>query len=91
MKKVESVQSVQVSLKDGLTVLELRPDNKVTLAQLRSVIKNNGFVSKEAQITARGSVSADVFLVSGTNEPLPFAQRPSVNGDRWQFSSPLRR
>ena len=39
-------------------VLELRPGNKVTLATLRTVIKNNGFVSKDAQVTARGSIDS---------------------------------
>ena len=91
MKKVEGVESVRVSLKDGLTVLELRRDNNVTLAQLRSVIKNNGFVSKEAQITARGAVAGETFEVSATGERLPFAQKPVAAGDRWQFSSPLKR
>ena len=91
MQKVEGIQDVRVSLKDGLTVLELSPHNKVTLAQLRTVIKNNGFVSKETQITARGSVSGDAFEVSGTGERLPFTQKPIVSGDRWQFSSQLKR
>jgi hypothetical protein len=91
MKKVEGVQIVQVSLKDGLTVLELRPDNTVTMAHLRTVIRNNGFVPKEAQITARGSVSGGTFEVSGTGERLPFAQTPVASGDRWQFSSPFPR
>jgi len=91
MQKVEGIQNVRVGLKDGLTVLDLRPDNKVTLAQLRTVIKNNGFVSKDAQVTARGSVSGDTFEVSGTGERLPFAQKPVASGDRWQFSSPVKR
>ena len=91
MRKVEGVQDVRVSLKDGLTVVDLRPENKVTLARLRGVIKHNGFVSKETQITARGSVSGDTFEVSGTGERLLFAQKPVASGDRWQFSSPLKR
>ena len=91
MRKVEGVQSVSVSLKEGLTVLDLKPDNKVTLAQLRTVIKNNGFVSKEAQVTARGQVSGDAFEVSGTGEHLPVGQRPAASGDRWQFTSPVKR
>ena len=92
MQKVDGVQSVQVSLKAGLTVLELRPDNKVTLAQLRTVIKNNGFVSKDAQVTARGSVAAAGFTVTGTGEQLPLLQKPTRSGeDRWQFTSPSNR
>ena len=90
MKKVDGVTKVQVSLKDGLTMLELRAGNKVTLVQLRNVIKNNGFVSKDAQIVAAGSVAGDTFVVSGTGERLPFAQRPAASGATWQFSSPRR-
>ena len=57
MQKIAGVQSVKVSLNDGLTILDLKPDNTVTLAKLRQVIKDNGFVPKEAQIVARGSTA----------------------------------
>jgi hypothetical protein len=88
MKKVEGVQSVQVRLKEGLTVLELRPANKITLAQLRTVIKNSGFVSKDAQVTARGTTTGNAFEVIGTGERLPFAQKPSETDGLWRFTSP---
>jgi hypothetical protein len=88
MKKVDGVQNVQVILKDGATILELRPANKVTLAQLRTVIKNNGFVSKDAQVTARGAIDGNAFVVAGTGERLPFVQKPSMSGDVGRFSSP---
>jgi len=91
MRKVEGVQDVRVSLKDGLTVADLRPENKVTLALLRAVIKNNGFVSKDAQVTARGAISGDSFEVSGTGERVQFTQKPIASGGVWQFSSPLKR
>jgi len=91
MRKVDGVQAVTISLKDGLTILELRLDNKVTLAQLRTVIRNNGFVSKEAQITARGAASGTTFEVSGTGERIAFAQQPSPDsGGRWKFTSPVK-
>ena len=88
MKKVEGVESVAVSLKDGLTVLELKSGNTVTLSQLRTVIKNNGFVSKDTQVTARGSVVGNAFTVTGTGERLPFVEKPSMSGDGWRFTSP---
>jgi len=91
MKKVEGVQSVQVSLKDGLTILELRPGNKVTLAQLRTVIKDNGFVSKDAQIIARGTPVAGTFEVSGTAEKLSVSTAPvEAEGGRWRLSATTR-
>ena len=54
MQKVDGVQSVRVSLNDGITILELKPGNAVTIAKLRQIIKNNGFVSQEAHVIARG-------------------------------------
>ena len=59
MKKNAAVANVRVSLNEGMTVLELKPGNTATLAELRRIIKNNGFVSKEVTATARGTVAAD--------------------------------
>ena len=80
MKKNPAVEQVRVSLKDGMTILDLKPGNTATVAELRRIIKNNGFVSKEATATARGTVSADqkTFTVAGTNEQLLFPQQPNA-------------
>jgi hypothetical protein len=90
MQKVDGVQSVKVSLNDGLTILDLKPDNAVTLAKLRQVIKNNGFVSKEAQIVARGSITggagAAAFEVSGTRERLVPIGQAQQTGEMWRLS-----
>lgn len=90
MQKVDGVQDVRVSLKDGLTILDLKAANTVTLAKLREIIKNNGFVSKEAMIVARGSSPvATVFEVSGTGERLTVTARPVAEaGDQWRMTSP---
>jgi hypothetical protein len=56
MQKVPGVTSVRVSLNEGLTSLELAPGNTVTLLRLRDVIRNNGFVTKEARVTVSGTV-----------------------------------
>src|SRR5688572_453702 len=72
MQKVAGVSAVRVSLKEGLTVLELKPGNTVTVARLREVIRNNGFVTREAKVVASGMVSASgndlAFDVGGTRE-----------------------
>jgi hypothetical protein len=90
MQKVDGVQNVKVSLNDGLTILDLKPDNTVTLAKLRQVIKNNGFVAKEAQIVARGSITggsgAARFDVSGTREHLVPIGQVQPTGDMWRLS-----
>ena len=72
MQKVPGVESVRVSLNDGLTILDLKRGNTNTLARLREVIKNNGFVSKEAAVIVRGDVLIRdgqlVIEVAGTHE-----------------------
>ena len=74
MRKVPGVSAVRVSLNEGLTVIDLKPDNTVTLSSLRQVIRNNGFVTKSAEITARGIVTTTgkglTFEVSGSRERL---------------------
>ena len=72
MRKIPGVKAVRVSLNDGLTVLDLDAGNTVTLGQLRTVLKNSGFVSRQAQLEARGVVAATgqwlVVAVAGTGE-----------------------
>jgi hypothetical protein len=86
MQKVDGVQTVRVSLNDGLTILDLKPGNTVTLAKIRQIIKNNGFVSKEANIVARGAASGlQVFSVSGTNEQLALSSPPQKLADEWRL------
>jgi hypothetical protein len=62
----------------------------MTLAKLRQVIKNNGFVPKEAQIVARGSATMaggqPIFDVSGSKERLVLAAPARQAGDDWQLS-----
>jgi hypothetical protein len=90
MQKVDGVQNVRVSLNDGLTILDLKPGNAVTLMRLRQIIKNNGFVSKEATVVARGTVVAGqrFFTVGGTNEQLMVTSPPQRNGDDWRLVVP---
>ena len=72
MRKTPGVKAVRVSLNEGVTVLDLTEGNTVTLGRLRTVLKNSGFVSKEAKVEAAGTVSAVgqslVFTVAGSGE-----------------------
>ena len=90
MQKVDGVRTATVSLKAGMTTVELRPDNSVTLAQLRNVIKNNGFVSKEADVMARGRLSDGQFEVAGTHERLPVLRAPTTANGVATFTVPAR-
>jgi hypothetical protein len=86
MKKVPAVTQVRVSLNDGMTVLDLKPGNTVTLTDLRKIIKNNGFVSKETTAVARGTVADQTtFVVSGTAERLSLSSPAERDGDGWRL------
>jgi len=88
MQKIEGVQTARVSLKEGLTILDLKPDNRVRLSRLREVIKNNGFVSKDALIIARGAMRDGMFDVSGTGERLTIgAPAAAVDDGRWRLTA----
>ena len=57
MRKVDGVESVDVSLERASAAINLRPGNRITLAQLRQIIKNNGFSAKEATVTVVGTLT----------------------------------
>ena len=80
MQKEPGVTSVKVSLNDGLTILDFAPENTVTLARLRQIIRNNGFVTNESQIVARGSITnasgSAFFEVRGSGERLLLTTSP---------------
>ena len=54
VQKLSGVESVNVSLEKASTDIQLRPRNAVTLEQLRSIVRNNGFTPKEAIVTVAG-------------------------------------
>jgi hypothetical protein len=56
VRRLEGVESVTVSLERASAAIGLRPGNRITLPQLRQIIKNNGFTAKEATVTAVGTL-----------------------------------
>ena len=71
IRKLEGIESVDVSLERASADMRLRPANRVTLPQLRQIIKNNGFSSKDASVTVVGTLSQRdaqiVLTVTGTD------------------------
>lgn len=57
VRKLEGVETVEVSLEKSSAVITLKADNKITLPQLRRIIRSNGYPTKDAQITARGRIT----------------------------------
>ena len=54
IKKLDGIDSVDVSLEKASAVLTLAADNKVTVPMLRRAIRSNGYPTRDALITARG-------------------------------------
>lgn len=56
MKKLDGVESVDVSLEKATADIRLRPGNTITLPQLRRLIRQSGYPTKDARVDARGTV-----------------------------------
>ena len=86
MGKVAGVSAVKVSLNDGLTVLDFKPGNTVTIANLRQIIRNNGFVTKEARVIASGTMIANgdqlILEVAGSGEKIVLSSGASTTPGR---------
>jgi len=54
--KLDGVESVDVSLKKGTADIRFKPGNKISLPQLRKVIRDTGYPTKDAEVQARGQV-----------------------------------
>ena len=71
VRKLDGVESVDVSLERASAAIVLRAGNRVTLPQLRQIIKNNGFTAKEAAVTVTGTLiergGKPALSVSGTD------------------------
>jgi len=56
VRKLDGVESVELIADKGTAVIRLKPDNKITLPQLRRVIKSVGYEIKAVDISARGRI-----------------------------------
>jgi len=83
VRKLDGVESVDVSLDKASADIHLTPNNRVTLAQLRAAIKKNGYATRDAQVEARGKIVVRdgrpmVDLLNGSTMPLDRAPTESV-------------
>jgi copper chaperone CopZ len=56
VRKLEGVESIEVSLEKASAVITFNADNKITLPQLRKTIRSNGYPTRDAQVVARGRI-----------------------------------
>jgi copper chaperone CopZ len=68
IQRMAGVQSVDVSLKKGVLDILLTPGNTFKMSDLRKRIRENGFRSMEATVTAIGALNGSKFEVTGSGE-----------------------
>jgi copper chaperone CopZ len=56
LKKLDGVESTDVSLEKARADIRLRPGNAITLPQLRRIIRQAGYPTKDAHVEARGTI-----------------------------------
>jgi len=57
IRKVEGVESVKVSLNEGYADIKLKPGSKVSVEQIRAVVRDNGFTPKGADVQVMGELT----------------------------------
>jgi hypothetical protein len=56
MKRIDGVESVDVSLKEGAATVKLKAGNHVTVEDVRDAIRKNGFTPKGSEVIVAGKV-----------------------------------
>ena len=56
LKKMDGLESVQVSLNDGKAYINLTSDNQLTLQKIQQEVKTNGFSARAAEVVLLGEL-----------------------------------
>lgn len=86
LSKMDGVQDASVSLNDGYALVKLKPDNAVTLEQIRQVIRENGFTPKGATVVVAGRLTRagnQPVLASGAGQQFSLLASPDAQ-PAWQ-------
>jgi len=85
MKKVNGVESVNVSLNEGKASIRFKPESRAQYADVRSGIEKNGFAVKDATLRARGRLQQVdggwQFVISGSGETFNVTPEDAKNVD----------
>jgi hypothetical protein len=84
VKRIEGVESVDVSLNRGLAVIRLKPGNHVDLERVREAIRDNGFTPRDASVRVAGRVierdGKPALAVPGQEVPFLLTDHPEARG-----------
>lgn len=81
IRKLDGVESVDVSLEKATADIRLKPGNAITLPQLRRIIRESGYPTRDAQVDARGTFvdrNGKPMLDLQNGSYLELAARPSA-------------
>lgn len=72
LKKLDGVASIELQPQKGTVEIRLKADNKITMRDVRRIIKSTGYAPGDAEITARGRIdgagaSASLDLLNGSS------------------------
>ena len=85
VEDVPGVVSAVVSLNDGLVDVSLEPKNDMTVAQLRQLIRLQGFSPKGAVVQVRGALESQdgrvVLIVPGSGQTFVLDGDAQVDGE----------
>ena len=85
VEDVPGVVSAVVSLNDGLVDVSLEPKNDMTVAQLRQLIRLQGFSPKGAAVQVRGDLESQdgrvVLIVPGSGQTFVLDGDAQVEGE----------
>jgi hypothetical protein len=73
---MKGVKNVEVSLEKGTAKIELNAANKISLSQIQTVVKKNGFSPKTALVKLNGTFADKQVIITNSNESIP-ASLPS--------------
>ena len=83
-KKLEGVDSVEVSLNEGFARVTFKADNRVTIEQVRQAIRVNGFTPKAADVRIAGRIIEEhgklILAVPGQDRPFTLVEHPEAPG-----------
>jgi copper chaperone CopZ len=57
IEKLEGVDTVIVSLNQGLATIRFKPNNRVTVEAVRAAIRDNGFTPRAAEVRLSGELT----------------------------------
>ncbi len=90
MKAFEGVETVSVSLNEGLVALTLRPGNDVTLQEIREAIRESGFSAETATITVSGTLAREdgQWVLTSTSGTRYLLEQPATKVSDVDSSAP---